>query len=103
MPPWPECQFEYMGSRFLGSLLGFWSSLSVSLVRKLFRLLTKTARNRRDSSSCNRNEYNFLDDSRPSETEFSLARKLSGMAFSTLLRLAMWRIVTLEGSPGRRW
>jgi hypothetical protein len=25
------------------------------------------------------------------------------MAFSTLLRLAMWRIVTLEGSLGRRW
>ncbi len=42
MPPWPEWQFEYMGSRFLGKLLGLWSSLWVSLVRKLFRLLTKS-------------------------------------------------------------
>src|SRR6266446_8584322 len=96
MPPWPEWQFEYMGSRFLGRLLGFWSSLWVSLVRKLFRLLTKTARNRHDSSSWNSNEYNFFDDPRPSGTEFSFARKFSRMAFSTLLTLAMWRIVTLK-------
>lgn len=27
MPPWPEWQFEYIGSRFLGRLLGLWSSL----------------------------------------------------------------------------
>jgi hypothetical protein len=96
MPPWPEWQFEYMGSRFLGRLLAFWSSLWVSLVRKLFRLLTKTARNRRESSSCNSVGYNFLGDSRPSETEFSFARKLSRMAISTLLTLVVWRIVTLK-------
>ena len=96
MPPWPEWQFEYMGSRFLGRLLGFWSSLWVSLVRKLFRSLTKTARNRRESSSCNSIGYNFLDDPRPSETEFSFARKLSRMAISTLLTLIVWRVITLK-------
>jgi hypothetical protein len=96
MPPWPEWQFEYMGSRFLGRLLGFWSSLWVFLVRKLFRLLTKTARNRRNSSSCSSKGYNFLDDPRPSGTEFSFARKLSRIAFSTLLTLVVWRIVTLK-------
>jgi hypothetical protein len=96
MPPWPEWQFEYMGSRFLGRLLGLWSSLWVSLVRKLFQLLTKTARNRRDSSSWNSNGYNSLDDTRPSETEFSFARKLSRMAVSTLLTLGVWRIITLK-------
>jgi hypothetical protein len=96
MPPWPEWQFEYMGSRILGRLLGLWSSLWVSLVRKLLRLLTKTARNRRDSSYCNSNRYNSIDDIRPSETEFSFARRLSRMAVSTLLTLGVWRIVTLK-------
>ena len=96
MPPWPEWQFEYMGSQFLGRLLGFWSSLWVSLVRKLFRSLTKTARNWRESSSCNSIGCNFLDDPRPSETEFSFARKLSRMAISTLLTLIVWRVITLK-------
>lgn len=95
MPPWPEWQFEYMGSRFLGRLLGLWSSLWVSLVRKLFQSFTKTARNRRDPSSGNSNGY-YLDDPRPSETEFSFARKLSRMAISTLLTLGVWRIITLK-------
>ncbi len=96
MPPWPEWQFEYMGSRFLGRLLGLWSSLWLSLIEKLFQLLTKTARNRRDSSSCNSDGYNSRDDTRPSETEFSFARKLSRIAVSTLLTLGVWRIITLK-------
>ena len=96
MPPWPEWQFEYMGSRFLGRLLGLWSSLWVSLVRKLFQLLTKKARNRRDHLSRNSHGYNSLADTRPSETEFSFARKLSRMAISTLLTLGVWRIITLK-------
>ena len=53
MPPWPDWQFEYMGSRFLGRLLGLWSSLWVSVVRKLFQLLTKASRSRREASSWN--------------------------------------------------
>jgi hypothetical protein len=96
MPPWPEWQFEYMGSRFLGRLLGLWSRLWVSLVRKLFQLLTKTARNPRDSSSCNSYGYSSLDDTRRSETEFSFARKLSRIAISTMLTLGVWRIITLK-------
>jgi len=96
MPPWPEWQFEYMGSRFLGRLLGLWSRLWVSLVRKLFQLLTKTARNPRDSSSCNSYGYSSLDDTRRSETEFSFARKLYMIAISTTLTLGVWRIITLK-------
>jgi hypothetical protein len=96
MPPWPEWQFEYMGSRFLGRLLGLWSKLWVSLVRKLFQLLTKTARNPRDSSSCNSNGYCSLDDTRRSANEFSFARKLSRIAISTMLTLGVWRIITLK-------
>jgi hypothetical protein len=96
MPPWPEWQFEYMGSRFLGRLLGLWSRLWVSLVRKLFQLLTKTARNPRDSSTCNSYGYSSLDDTRRSENEFSFARKLSRIAISTMLTLGVWRIITLK-------
>src|SRR5437868_1436896 len=96
MPPWPQRQFEYIGSRFLGRLLGLWSSMWVSLVRKLFQLLTKASRNRREFSSRDSNRYNFLNDTRPSETEFSFARKLSRMAISTLLALGVWRIITLK-------
>jgi len=96
MPPWPEWQFEYMGSRFLGRLLGLWSSLWVFLLRKLFQLLTKTFRNPRDSAYCDSNGYTSLDGTRPSETEFSFARKLSRIAVSTLLTLGIWRIVTLK-------
>lgn len=96
MPPWPEWQFEYMGSRFLGRLLGLWSSLWVSVVRRLFQLLTKASRNRRGSSCWNSDRYNVLNDTRPPETEFSFARKLSRMAVSTLLTLGVWRIITLK-------
>ena len=93
MPPWPEWQFEYMGSRFLGRLLGLWSSLWIFLVRKLFQLLTRTAESRRHPSSRN---HNFLDDTRPPETKLSFARRLSMMAVSTLLTLGVWRIITLK-------
>ena len=44
MAPWPEWQFEYVGTRFLGKLLGLWTALWVSLARRLFWLLTKIAR-----------------------------------------------------------
>ena len=96
MPPWPDWQFEYMGSRFLGRLLGLWSSLWVSVVRKLFQLLTKASRSRRGASSWDSDRYNFLNDTRQSETKFSFARKLSWMAVSTLLTLGVWRIVILR-------
>jgi len=96
MPPWPEWQFEYMGSRFLGKLLGLWSSLWVSLVRKLVQFLTRASGSRRESSSSDSKSNNFLNDIRQSETEFSFARKLSRMAVSTLLTLGVWRIVTLK-------
>jgi hypothetical protein len=94
MPPWPDWQFEYMGSRFLGRVLSLWSSLWVSVVRKLFQLLTKASRSRREASSWDSDGYNFL--TRQSETEFSFARKLSRMAVSTLLTVGVWRIVTLK-------
>jgi hypothetical protein len=44
MAPWPEWQFEYVGTRFLGKLLGQWTTLWVSLIRRLFRLLLKAAK-----------------------------------------------------------
>ena len=96
MPPWPDWQFEYMGSRFLGRVLSLWSSLWVSVVRKLFQLLTKASRSRREASSWDSDGYNFPNGTQQSETEFSFARKLSRMAVSTLLTVGVWRIVTLK-------
>lgn len=96
MPPWPEWQFEYMGSRFLGRLLGLWSSLWVLLLRKLFQLLTRIFRNPHDSAYCDSDGYTSIDSTRPSATEFSFARKLARIAVSTLLTLGVWRIITLK-------
>jgi hypothetical protein len=96
MAPWPEWQLEYVGSRFLGRLLGLWSNLWISLVKKLFRLLTKTPANPHDSSCCDSNENNSTEYTRPSGILFSFAGKLSKMSISTLLTLGVWRIVTLK-------
>jgi hypothetical protein len=43
MAPWPEWQFEYVGTRFLGKLLGWWTTLWAGLIRQVFRLLSKAA------------------------------------------------------------
>jgi hypothetical protein len=104
MPPWPEWQFEYVGSRFLGKLLGLWSGLWVSLIRKLFRLVTRdrgVAENRSNHSQVTR-------DGRSLGTGFSFITGFSKIAVSTLLTLAVWRIATLQtvwsavGDSGRR-
>src|SRR2546428_14148845 len=44
MPPWPEWQFEYIGTRFLGKLLGLWSAFWVNLLKKLFRSVRKAVK-----------------------------------------------------------
>jgi hypothetical protein len=36
MPPWPEWQVEYVGSSFLGKLLGIWLGFWISLLKRLF-------------------------------------------------------------------
>ena len=76
MPPWPEWQFEYMGSRFLGKLLGFWSGLWVSLLKKLIQFLGKTVRKRHNLANHVSNRTDLSGDARPSEAEFSFAKKL---------------------------
>lgn len=96
MPPWPDWQFEYFGSRFLGKLLGLWSSLWVSLVRKLFRLLGNSFRNLQHFVVGGSSGNQFSNDPRPPESESSFPRKLYKMALSTMLTLGVWRIVTLK-------
>ena len=44
MAPWPEWQFEYVGTRFLGKLLGWWTTVWVSLIRQIFRLRPRSTR-----------------------------------------------------------
>ena len=105
MPPWPEWQFEYIGSRFLGKLLGMWTGLWVSFVRKLFRLFT---RERSGFAGHNSNRSYITRDGRPWETGFSLIKRFSKIAVSTVLTLAVWRLATLTtvwsavGNSGHR-
>jgi hypothetical protein len=39
MPPWPEWQIEYVGSSFLGKLLGLWCGFWISVLKRLFFIL----------------------------------------------------------------
>ena len=96
MPRWQEWRFEYIGSRFLGRLLGLWWYLWALLVLRLFRVLAKAARNRRDASYGDPNRRHSIDDIRPSGTEFSFARRLSWMTVSTLATLGVWKIITIK-------
>jgi len=94
MPPWPEWQFEYIGTRFLGKLLGLWSAFWVNLLKKLFRSVRKAVKNLRDFTYRNSSRSDLSEDARLSESSF--AKKLYKMAISTLLTLGLWRIATLK-------
>lgn len=91
MPPWPEWQFEYVGSRFLGKLLGLWSGLWVSMIRKLFRLLTRDPRGFAENKS---NHSQVTRNGRSLGTGFSLIAGFSKITVSTLLTLTVWGIAT---------
>ena len=94
MPPWPEWQIEYIGTRFLGKLLGLWSAFLISLCKALFRTFG-TATNglerlaRRNSSHSGPGKNN-----RPSK--FTSIRKIYKLFVVTLLMLGFWRIATLK-------
>ena len=96
MPPWPDWQFEYIGSQFLGRLLGLWSALWVSLLKRLFRFLTKTIVWRASSASYSSNESPLSGDTQPLESGPSAAKKLYKITASTLLTLGVWRLATLK-------
>jgi hypothetical protein len=85
MPPWPEWQIEYVGSSFLGRLLGFWLGFWISLPKRLF-LIFRTG-------SENSEPYNRAD---AHLSRFDVRAKVYRIAISTLLMLGFWRLATLK-------
>ena len=85
MPAWPELQVEYIGSSFLGKLLGLWCGFWISLLKKLFFIFGKRTEN---SNPDNRAGARFLT--------FEIRTKLYRMTISTLLMLGIWRFATLK-------
>jgi hypothetical protein len=93
MPPWPEWQLEYIGTRYLGKLLALWTAFWITIFRKIFRLIFNARRNSRSLAERSRNQS--LSDVHL-RSEHSIAKRLYKMAISTLLTLGVWRIATLN-------
>ena len=93
MPPWPEWQLEYIGTRYLGKLLALWTAFWITVFRKIFRLIFNGRRNSRSLPEHSRNQS--LSDVHL-RSEHSIAKRLHKMAISTLLTLGVWRIATLN-------
>jgi hypothetical protein len=85
MPPWPEWQVEYVGSSFLGKLLGLWCGFWISLLKRLFLIFGRGIEN---SKPYNRAGIRL--------SSFEVRAKLYRMAISTLLMLGFWRLATLK-------
>jgi hypothetical protein len=83
MPPWPEWQVEYVGSSFLGKLIGLWCGFWISLLRRLFLIF----RTRTESSK----PYD-----RSHLSRFEIRAKVYRLAISTVLVLGFWRVATLK-------
>jgi ABC-type lipoprotein release transport system permease subunit len=85
MPPWPEWQVEYVGSSFLGKLLGFWLGFWISLPKRLFLIFRTGIEN---SKPYNRADAHL--------SRFDARAKVYRIAISTLLMLGFWRLATLK-------
>jgi ABC-type lipoprotein release transport system permease subunit len=85
MPPWPEWQVEYVGSSFLGRLLGLWFAFWIRLIKRLFSGFGKDANNSRRHNG-----------GRAPLSKFQVRAKLYRFAISTVLVLCFWRLATLK-------
>jgi len=93
MPPWPEWQFEYVGSRFLGRLLGLWSRFCVSAIRGLFRLTLGMVRSPRASADWTPQPANYACKV-PKRAEPSFFGRVGKTAISTLVTVGVWSAIT---------
>ena len=93
MPPWPEWQLEYIGTRYLGKLLALWTAFWITVFRKIFRLILNGYRNSHSLTEhgCNQSQLHVR-----LRSDSTLAKRLYRMAISTLLTLGVWRIATLN-------
>ena len=85
MPPWPEWQVEYVGSSFLGKLLGLWCGFWISLPKRLFLIFGTRAENSKP-----------YDRAGARVSRFEIRAKLYRTIISTLLMLGIWRLATLK-------
>ena len=85
MPPWPEWQVEYVGSSFLGRLLGLWCGFWITLPKRLFHILQANIENTKPHNRADTRVSNF-----------EVLLKSYRIAVCTLLMLGFWRIATLK-------
>ena len=94
MPPWPEWQIEYIGTRFLGKLLGLWSVFLISLCKRLLRCFATSTKSLERSVRRNSSHSGLGKNDRPSK--FTAVKKLYKLVVATVLMLGIWRIATLK-------
>ena len=93
MPPWPEWQVEYIGTRFLGKLLGLWSVFWISILRKLFHGFGENGRNPAGFST--RNSIGTIQGKSDRPWTFASV-KIRQVLLLTIVMLSLWRLATLR-------
>ena len=95
MRPWFDW-LEYLGADAIGGAIGLWFRFCLSVVKRAFRLLTRTAKNPIHSAMRVSNPDNVAHFDRSRRGRLSPLRKINRIAISTALTVAVWRIVTLK-------
>jgi hypothetical protein len=87
---------EYLGADAIGRAIGLWFRFCLSLLKKTFRPLTTTAIDPIHSAMRISNPGRVVHIDRSQREHLSPLRKVTEIAISTVLTLAVWRIVTLK-------
>lgn len=97
MPPWLDwldwLKWDCIGAGIVGRLLGLWFRVCVSVIRGLFRFVLGGLR---DLAGYISSQDDFKTPNRRLSAKPSSFGKLGRLALSTLLTLAVWRVVTLK-------
>ncbi|SRR6266567_3842238 len=95
MRPWFDW-LEYLGADAIGRAIGLWFTFCLSLLKNTFRPLTTTAIDPIHSAMRISNPDRVVHIDRSQRKRLSPLRKVTEIAISTVLTLAVWRIVTLK-------
>lgn len=94
MPPWLDwldwLKWDCIGAGALGKILGVWFGFCMSIVRKLFRWILSVSERPSSVTSDVQSPHQDL----PIQTSSSFWRKLTKIAVSTILTLAIWFAIT---------